>query len=839
MRFYPKLMQLIVFGGLLCLDGLLVGCADAPPTPTPIDLAPTCTRPIGADAPATSAIAVPTSRQVPTSTRTPWPTHTPTPTQTPLPAATATSTPEPSAQLDAARRHQMNGDYERAAAACQAVLANNPTASQDRQARYLLAENYYLNRDYSAAAAAWEEFMARYPDDSRLPSAMLMAARSYHATNDCDRATLYYQSYLTQTTVLADMVYEWRGDCQAARQRWTEAIDSYRRGLTASQDQSAQVSLREKIASGYLALSDPDAAVREYDAILAVARIDAYRAQIEYQAGQALAGAGQTEAAYARYRRVVDSYPSTLYAYLSLVELVNAGVEVDEFQRGLVDYYAGATYPEAYEAAIRAFDRYLTAQPAPKANEALFRKALAQRALDRPQAALQTFETLLSRYPTGSRSAQTWWEKAATLAAMGEDKAAVKTYQDLAAFFPADALAPKALWQAARLLETTGKYTEAARLYQELQTTFPAFENADEALWRAGLAHYREGDREKAAANWQALLDKYPKSEYRAKSLYWLGKVTTKGDYWDQLVAAYPHHYYALRVKQIQTGASFTASRFITTAIEAPPWDTAQASAEIEDWLRTWTQGPADMDLLTLPVTITQRPDFQRGQALLSIGLRREALESLDQVRAAFWQEPAPLAQLALFFREQGLYGLAARAASRLVDLWTRGTIHTAPPAVQRLAYPLVYTDLLSAEAQAHGLDPLLLAALIRQESLFEPAAESYAGARGLGQVMPATGEGIARSLGLDEFELDDLYRPFISIKFGAYYLAVQMKRFDQRLLAALAAYNGGPGNTIRWLEAADNDLDLFVEVITANQSRIYLQRVYEQYLFYERLYRP
>ena len=132
----------------------------------------------------------------------------------------------------------------------------------------------------------------------------------------------------------------------------------------------------------------------------------------------------------------------------------------------------------------------------------------------------------------------------------------------------------------------------------------------------------------------------------------------------------------------------------------------------------------------------------------------------------------------------------------------------------------------------------MLLAALIWQESLFEPAAESYAGARGLGQVMPATGQGLAKNLGMDDFVLDDLYRPSISVMFGAYYVAIQMGRFDDHILVALAAYNGGPGNTLRWMEAGGADLDLFVEVITASQSRRYLQKVYERYLVYEELYR-
>jgi soluble lytic murein transglycosylase-like protein len=68
------------------------------------------------------------------------------------------------------------------------------------------------------------------------------------------------------------------------------------------------------------------------------------------------------------------------------------------------------------------------------------------------------------------------------------------------------------------------------------------------------------------------------------------------------------------------------------------------------------------------------------------------------------------------------------------------------------------------------------------------------------------------------------------------------MNRFDDQILVALAAYNGGPGNTLRWLEAAGDDvpidLDLFVESITSSQSQRYLRRVYETYLTYERLYR-
>ena len=832
---------------LLGIASLLAGCADAPPSPTPFSLASTQTPtlvPPRAPASTFTATSTPLPTFTPTPSMTPTPAATATPTSTPTPTATPTPTPEPSAQLEAARRFQINGDYAQAIDGYLALLADDPTPEQARQTRYYLAEAYVSSHDYATGAAAWEEFIVDYPGDARLPAATLMAALALVNANECERAIPYFEIYLSFGTALTDVTYGWMADCLAGDAQLDEAVLAYRRALDTTSDRVLQADWHEKLAGLFLAQQDYEAALVEYEAILKVARVESYRAKIEYLAGQALAAIGQADAAHARYRRAFENYPEAEYAYLALVELVDAGVEVDEFQRGLVDYHAGAAYPDAYEAAIRAFDRYLASQPASKADAALYYKALTLRALDQPDKALQLLEDLIASYPDSNWLARAWQQKAITYAQMGDTEQAVKAYQDLAAFFPADELAPNALWRAAKLREGENAPSEAAALLNNLQVTFPGFKDADEALWRAGLAHYRAGSPADAIADWEALLDKYPASAYRPKTLYWLGKVGASveveggANYWDQLVTANPQTYYALRVQQIRAGDSLTVTRLITTALPPPDWDAAKAGEEILSWLRTWTRVPTDTTSPALPVTVTRRLDFRRGEALLEVGLRRDALAAFDGVRSAAWQDPVMLAQLALYFREQGLYGLAARSASRLASLPPTGTLQDAPLALRQLAYPLVYADLLSAEAQRRGLDPLLIAALVRQESLFEPVAESYAGARGLGQVMPATGEGIARNLGMEDFSLDDLYLPWVSIRFAAYYLAVQMQRFDNQILISLAAYNGGPGNALRWLEMGGEDLDLLVEVITSAQSRLYLQRVYEQYLTYEELYR-
>ena len=851
MRNWFVVRRLMLLALVLGTGAILAGCASAPATPVPLTLGATeaaagihdglrTAAPTGAgsagSAPELASEVPPTWTPTPPATRTATPTSTLTPTPSP--------TPEPSVQLEAGQRHQFNGDYEQAVASYLGVLSDGPTEEQARQARYHLAETYSLMQEYVDAAAAWEDFFANHPDDARLPQATLMAARAYHAANECAQAITLYEAYLSVEDVLADVVHEWIGDCRALGSDLEGAKVAYQQALAATKDRGMEVSLRERIAGIHLAQADYDAALEEYAAILDMARIDSYRAKVEYLAAQALIAADRTAEAYARYRHVLDNYPDAEHAYLALVDLVEAGIEVDEYQRGLVDYYAGATYPDAYGAAIRAFDRYLASEPTENVDGALYYRAASLQALGQFDAALESFEALIVGYPESDLSAQAWMDKGATLAGMGDTDAAVRLYQDLAAFFPGDERAPRALRRAASLREDAGAFAEAAELYESVQVNFPGFEDADDALWRMGLSLYRIGDRDRASAAWQTLVEKYPDSPYYPKSLYWVGKLETQdgpeagSESWDRLVAEMPDTYYALRVGQVRAGDSLTTTRLITGAVEPPVWDAVRAEAEILTWLRDWTDVPMDTVHLALPEAVTGRLDFRRANAFLASGFRRDALGAFDSVRASAWRNPVRLAQLTVFFADKQLYGLAARTASRLLALWPGGSASEAPVELQRLAYPLVYADLLSAEAAARDLDPLLLAALIRQESLFEPMAESYAGARGLGQVMPATGTGIANSLDMADFVLDDLYRPHVSISFAAFYLRAQLNRFDDLILVALAAYNGGPGNTLRWIESGGEDLDLFVELITATQSRLYLQRVYEQYLIYERLYR-
>jgi soluble lytic murein transglycosylase len=156
------------------------------------------------------------------------------------------------------------------------------------------------------------------------------------------------------------------------------------------------------------------------------------------------------------------------------------------------------------------------------------------------------------------------------------------------------------------------------------------------------------------------------------------------------------------------------------------------------------------------------------------------------------------------------------------------------------LLYPLPYADVLELEAKGADVDPMLVAAIIRQESLFDPAARSTADARGLMQLLPSVGGQLARRAGLPDWDPVLLYQPDVNLNLGVEHLASTLGRF-RWLEQALAAYNAGAGAVARWrsIRGVDRESELFVERIPYVETRDYVRRVIRNLATYRALYRP
>ncbi len=248
-------------------------------------------------------------------------------------------------------------------------------------------------------------------------------------------------------------------------------------------------------------------------------------------------------------------------------------------------------------------------------------------------------------------------------------------------------------------------------------------------------------------------------------------------------------------------------------------------------------------------------PWLGRAAALLLLGEREAAGEELQEALIAWRQAVGrPIA----FVGIESIYRGGARA--RVKQNWALRRARAAlPRSVQvrlgRLAEhlgeagvaagflgadyiasrPRPYVAAVMAAARRHGLDPALLWAVMRVESVYQRRIVSYAGAVGLMQIMPATGRAIAWERGRSEFVPEDLLDPETNLDFAAWYLRSLLDRFEGRLPLAIAAYNGGPHNVRRWMRERPPGmpLDAWLEHIPFGQTWRYVRRVLMHYAAY------
>jgi soluble lytic murein transglycosylase len=157
---------------------------------------------------------------------------------------------------------------------------------------------------------------------------------------------------------------------------------------------------------------------------------------------------------------------------------------------------------------------------------------------------------------------------------------------------------------------------------------------------------------------------------------------------------------------------------------------------------------------------------------------------------------------------------------------------------ILRVAYPFPYRELVRREAAEWGIDPILMAAIIRQESAFKADIVSPAGAIGLMQVMPPTGAQLARTHGPRPFNDLALSRPEVNLHLGAAFFVDMRRRYDGDLGLVLSAYNAGPTRATRWRSYPEaSDPHRFTERIPIEETRGYVKSVRRNLGLYRALY--
>jgi len=773
-----------------------------------------------------------------TPTYTPSPTPlpaTPTPTATPTPLPSPT--PLPAARITSGDRARFYGDWDTALAEYRTAFETSPEAEIQSAALLGMGRTYFQAGEVAASLDSLKRIIDEYPDSSHLPYAYFSLGQAYERLGQFTQAAEAYLQYMIlRPGVIDAYVLNLRGDALRSAGDFAGAMIDYRAALQ-SPSMLNGLEIEIKIAQSHAAVGDYGTALGMYQDIYQRSSNDLTKARLDYLMGQAYTAMGELDQAYNVYLDAVNSFPTAYDAYRALLILVNDGVPVNELKRGIVDYHAGQ-----YGVALAAFDRYFRSGATELAT-ARYYNGLTNRALGGYQGAIDEWDKLIALYPEDRFWDDAWEQKAYTQwQYLGDYRGAIQTLTDFVSTAPNHPRAPEFLFDAALVAERDGQLNLAAELWERVAVEYPGYEQAFRALYLAGVTRYRLNDFSTAFAIFQRCLANAISLEDKAAAYLWQGKAqqalgnpAAAQAAWESAAGVDPTGYYSERARDLLLGRSpFSPPQMVDFAR-----DQTREREQAEAWLRATFQLPPETDL-TDPGPLATDERYMRGMELWELGLDALARAEFEGLRLAFQSDPVNSYRLANVLADIGLYRSAILSARQVLNLAGMSDAQTlnAPAYFNHLRFGTYFSELVIPAAQKYEFHPLLLFSVIRQESAFEGFVRSSAGARGLMQIIPSTGQEIVQNLGWPpDYTAEDLYRPQISIVLGTDYLATWRDHLGGDLYAALAAYNGGPGNAIEWQKLANGDPDVFLEVVRFEETRNYIRGIYEIFNIYRRIY--
>ncbi|MBL6966395.1 MAG: transglycosylase SLT domain-containing protein [Anaerolineales bacterium] len=754
----------------------------------------------------------------------------------PTPTSTPVTLSLPAISIEDGDRARFYGDWESALLAYSNAYQNNAAAELRSAALLGMARTYYHQAEYQAALDTLQLLFNDYPAAAEIPAGHITSALVYEAIEEYFLAAEAYRAYLDIRPGLIDSyINDLRGDALVAAGDLVGAIGAYQAALSAPR-LGDTLPIEQKIANVYYFQGDYNTAVVAYQDIYNRTNNDFTKATLDYLMGQAHTALGQTDQANAAYLDAVENYPLSYDTYQALILLVDAGYPVSEFDRGLVDYFAGQ-----YTLSIAAFDRYLQ-NTAENAATAHYYRGMAYRALGDSPTAIAIWDEIIQQYPEADRWDDAWEEKAYTQWGYLEDfDAALKTLLGFVDEAPWHERAAEFLYDAGRVAERDRDLGLAARIWQRIPLEYPSSAYVPRAVFLTGITYYRMEDYASALTGFEQFLGTSADLGDRSAAHFWMGKAYHAAGNAGVAEAAFtraantdPTGYYSERARDILVGRA----PFAPPLVYDIGYDLAGERAEAEAWMREVFAIPAELDIHD-PAPLMADARMIRGTELWYLGLYDAARLEFESLWQGVRSNPMDNYRLVNYLLDLGFYRTAIFAARDILDLnqMDDATTMNAPIFFNHVRFGSYYRELLIPAAQQNNLHPLFLFSVVRQESLFAGWVQSSAGARGLMQIISSTGASIAAQMGWPpDYTDEDLYRPLVSITFGADYLNTQYEYFDD-LYVALAAYNGGPGNAAIWQSLAGDDPDLFVEVIRFEETRRYIKGVYEIFSIYRRLY--
>lgn len=440
----------------------------------------------------------------------------------------------------------------------------------------------------------------------------------------------------------------------------------------------------------------------------------------------------------------------------------------------------------------------------------------------------EAFEALLDGCTDADLRARAQFMAGKAAASDGQHTLAVKRFAALEQEFPKNSLADDARLYAALSYLELGVEARFTELLSSLPEDYPDGDMVVEGSFRLALRRLDKQDYQGAARVLERVLDNKFSSgargaDFAGRERYFHARaLAATGDSeralteYESLIASFPLSFYMLMAYTTLSAADpERAHKALSNALEAVP---------------------------SAPVVVINRPEFTgpgfaRALELFGVGDLDSGARELDALGLGDSSRPEILWGLSKLYAEAGSVKLSHAAARRAFTIAPTNWPADAWLDAWRLAYPAPFKEIVRKEAKRSAQPEPLIYAIMREESAFDPEAESIADAYGLMQLIIPTAKSMARPLGLPH-DRASLKRPAVNVALGASVLAKYAQSFPENALLAIPAYNAGPGNPRKWLRARPNaDFDLWVELIPFVETRRYTKRVLASRAVYAFLY--
>lgn len=551
------------------------------------------------------------------------------------------------------------------------------------------------------------------------------------------------------------------------------------------------------------------------------------RGDVELAIGRAYQSAGEKEKAASAFRNVYFNLPNSSEADAAGVELHKLGISASiADRRTRADLLFKAKH---YSDAAHDYHE-LVAEVSPESRAEL-QLALA-RALEKSGRSHDARQILTSMgAQNGDAEAERLYLLSETARSTSDEEAGQRTLNELRQFGPASPWLEQALLSAGNMYLLKRDYDRAIDCFRELQQRFPNGGRASYAHWKASWLSFRQARTDDARQGFEQQIALYPDSAEIPAALYWRARVAEEEGnpamaraFYRKLSDRFRNYYYAEFGRQ--------RLKNLPAAVAGPPLQDAPYDALLGRIPPLSTAGK---------ITPAAPPDdnlrVARARLLSNGGLADLAVRELQAAASqdgGTWAPP----EMARVYQDGGRYDRGIQIMKRATPNYFAVDIPDLPRPYWEALFPKAYWADLSKYSMLNGLDPYLVASLIRQESEFNAQALSHANAVGLMQLLPKTGKTVAKQVKLKGYSAPQLYTPAVNIQLGTRYFKDMVDKYNGQFEYALAAYNAGSDRVGDWLgQGHYRDPQEFVESIPFTETREYVQAILRNANVYRQLY--